>query len=111
MLAEPARYLAVLLLARVCAETAAIVLVAAALLHWLGTGWHVFLLIWVIMILFSARRSSPRTLGRQHAAVGGAGRGQRAVPGDPDPRAAAGLLILVGNALTPGPGVAGRVRH
>ena len=49
VLAEPARYLAVLLLARVCAETAAIVLVAAALLHWLGTGWHVFLLIWVIM--------------------------------------------------------------
>ena len=38
VLAEPARYLAVLLLARVCGETAAIVLVAAALLHWLGTA-------------------------------------------------------------------------
>ncbi len=68
VLAEPARYLAVLLLARVCSETAAIVLVAAALLHWLGTGWHVFLLIFVIMaaVLYVLAGIGPRILGRQH---------------------------------------------
>ena len=68
VLAEPARYLAVLLLARVCSETGAIVLVAAALLHWLGTGWRVFLLIFVIMaaVLYVLAGIGPRILGRQH---------------------------------------------
>jgi CBS domain containing-hemolysin-like protein len=93
VLAEPARYLAVLLLARVCSETAAIVLVAAALLHWLGTGWHVFLLIWVIMaaVLYVLAGIGPRILGRQYEravalAAADAGPGQRADPGPRVPR-------------------------
>ena len=57
-----------LLLARICSETAAVVLVAAALVHWLGTGWHVFLLVWVIMaaVLYVLAGIGPRILGRQH---------------------------------------------
>jgi CBS domain containing-hemolysin-like protein len=68
VLADPARYLAVLLLARVSGETAAIVLVAAALEHWLGTGWRTFLLVTVIMIavLYLLAGIGPRVLGRQH---------------------------------------------
>ncbi|HWG61005.1 MAG TPA: hemolysin family protein [Streptosporangiaceae bacterium] len=49
VLAEPARYVAVLLLIRVLCEVAATVLVAAALLHWLGTGWRTFLITAAIM--------------------------------------------------------------
>ena len=68
ILAEPSRYLSVLLLAGVSCETSATVLMAAALLHWLGSGWRTFLLIAVIMIalLYVVAGIGPRTLGRQH---------------------------------------------
>ena len=68
ILAEPSRYLSILLLVRVACETSATVLMAAALLHWLGSGWRTFLLITVIMIaiLYVVAGIGPRTLGRQH---------------------------------------------
>ena len=106
VLAEPARYLAVLLLARVCAETAAIVLVAAALLHWLGTGWHVFLLIWVIMaaVLYVLTGIGPRILGRQYERPVALAAANVLYPVTrilgPIPR----LLLALGSVLTPGRG-------
>src|SRR5260370_18466560 len=68
ILAEPARSLSVLLLAGVSCEPSATVLMAAALLHWLGSGWRTFLLIAVIMIalLYLVAGIGPRPLGRQH---------------------------------------------
>ena len=113
VLAEPARYLAVLLLARVCSETAAIVLVAAALLHWLrhrlarvpaGFCHH-------------GRRAlrpgrdrpeDPRPAARAHRGPGG---GRRAVPRDPGPRAPPAAAAGPGQRADPGPGIPGRVRH
>ena len=106
VLAEPARYLAVLLLARVCSETAAIVLVAAALLHWLGTGWHVFLLIWVIMaaVLYVLAGIGPRILGRQYERPVALAAANVLYPVTrilgPIPR----LLLALGSVLTPGRG-------
>ena len=113
VLAEPARYLAVLLLARVCSETAAIVLVAAALLHWLGTGWHVFLLIFVIMaaVLYVLAGIGPRILGRQHERTVALVAADVLYPVTrilgPLPR----LLLALGSVLTAGRGSPGRVRH
>ncbi len=68
VLADPARYLAVLLLAQVCGEILATVAVVAALVHWLGRGWHVFVLAAVIMIivLYLLAGLRPRVLGRKH---------------------------------------------
>ena len=106
VLAEPARYLAVLLLARICGETAAIVLVAAALLHWLGTGWHVFLLIWVIMaaVLYVLAGIGPRILGRQYERSVALAAADVLYPVTrilgPLPR----LLLALGSVLTPGRG-------
>src|SRR5262245_65574292 len=44
VLADAPVYLSVLLLVQICCETAATVLVTAALLHWLGSGWRTFLI-------------------------------------------------------------------
>jgi magnesium and cobalt exporter, CNNM family len=91
ILAEPSRYLSVLLLARVACETSATVLMTVALLHWLGDGWRTFLLIAVIMIavLYLLAGIGPRTLGHQH---------ERRVA-----LAAAGVLYPVVRALGPLP--------
>src|SRR5512133_1916366 len=42
VLADAPVYLSVLLLVQICCETAATVLVTAALLHWLGSDWQAF---------------------------------------------------------------------
>ena len=67
-MAEPGRYVAVLLLARVACEVVAIVLLAAALEHYLGQGWHTFLIVAVIMIavLYLLAGVGPQILGRQY---------------------------------------------
>ena len=104
ILAEPSRYLSVLLLARVSCETSATVLMAAALLHWLGSGWRTFLLIAVIMIaiLYLIAGIGPRTLGHQYeqrvalAAAGVLYPLARLL--GPLPR----LLLAAGSVLTPG---------
>src|ERR1039457_6525396 len=104
ILAEPSRYLSVLLLARVSCETSATVLMAAALLHWLGSGWRTFLLIAVIMIaiLYLIARIGPRTLGHQHeqrVALAAAGVLYPLVRLlGPLPK----LLLATGSVLTPG---------
>jgi CBS domain containing-hemolysin-like protein len=106
VLADPARYLAVLLLARVAGETAAIVLVAAALEHWLGSGWRTFLLVAVIMIavLYLLAGIGPRALGRQHARAVALAAADVLYPVvrvlGPFPR----LLLAVGSMITPGRG-------
>jgi len=106
VLADPARYLAVLLLARVSGETGAVVLVAAALEHWLGTGWRTFLITAAIMIavLYLLAGIGPRVLGRQYqrsvalAAANVLYPVVRAL--GPIPR----LLLALGSLLTPGRG-------
>jgi len=106
VLAEPARYLAVLLLARVSGETAAVVLVAAALEHWLGTGWHTFLITAVIMIavLYLLVGIGPRVLGRQYERFVALAAADVLYPVvralGPIPR----LLLALGSVLTPGRG-------
>ena len=85
VLADPSRYLAVLLLARISGETAAVVFMAAPLVHWLGSGWQSFLLTAAIMIvvLYLLAGVGPRILGRQHERLHRAGLGGRALPGGP----------------------------
>jgi magnesium and cobalt exporter, CNNM family len=106
VLADPSRYLAVLLLARVSAETGSVVLVAAALVHWLGSGWRPFLITAVIMIivLYPVTAVGPRILGRQHEraiALAAAGVLYPVVrAAGPLPR----LLLAVGSVLAPGRG-------
>jgi CBS domain containing-hemolysin-like protein len=70
VLAEVPKYIAVLLLARVAAELGATVLMAAALVYWLGFGWQAFLLCAAIMtaVIYVVAGIVPRTLGRQYAA-------------------------------------------
>jgi magnesium and cobalt exporter, CNNM family len=112
VLAEPSRYLSVLLLVRVCGETSAIVFMTAALLHWLGTGWRTFLIALAVMtgVLYVVAGIWPRTLGRQYdrqLAVTASGILYPAVRAlGPLPR----VLLTVGSALTPGRAGRDRVR-
>ena len=103
VLADAPVYLSVLLLIQICCETAATVLVTAALLHWLGTGWRTFLIAAAVMaaLLYIVAGIGPRTLGRRHE-----GRLALAAAGvlypvvrvlGPLPR----LLLAVGSVLTP----------
>jgi CBS domain containing-hemolysin-like protein len=109
VLADPARYLNVLTLLRVVGELVATVLVTTVMLDALaGPRWRALLVAGAVMVVVSyvAVGVSPRTLGRQHAdriGLAGAPLARRItrVLG-PLPR----LLILVGNALTPGKGFA-----
>jgi magnesium and cobalt exporter, CNNM family len=70
VLAEAPVYLSVLLLIQICAETAATVLLTAALVHWLGVSWQAFLIAAAGMagLLFVVAGIGPRTLGRRHQA-------------------------------------------
>ena len=104
VLAEPRRYLSVLMVMRVGSETAAVVLATAALVQLLGDGWRTFLIALVAMaaVLYIVAGIWPAALGRQYdRQLAGAAAGLltpvvRAL--GPLPR----LLIAVGNALTPG---------
>jgi CBS domain containing-hemolysin-like protein len=68
VLAEGPRYLNMLLLLRITAEIAATVLLTAALVHWLGTGWRAFLIAAVVMIAIGYVLIGvvPRALGRRY---------------------------------------------
>ena len=96
VLADAPVYLSVLLLIQICCEVAATVLVTAALLHWLGSGWRTFLIAVAVMavVLFVVAGIAPRMLGRKYE-------GRLAV-------AAAGILYPVvrvfGPLLAPGRG-------
>jgi magnesium and cobalt exporter, CNNM family len=91
VLADAPIYLSVLLLVQICCETAATVLVTAALLHWLGAGWRTFLIAAAVTaaVLYLVAGIAPRMLGRRYE-------GRLAV-------AAAGVLYPVVRVLGPLP--------
>ncbi|MGH8866808.1 MAG: hemolysin family protein [Actinomycetes bacterium] len=107
VVSDPAPYLNLLLLLRVICELTATALVTVLLLDHTAEQWQALLLAVGVMVLVSyvAVGVFPRTLGRQHAeAVGLASAGvvhALARVLGPLPR----LLILLGNALTPGKGL------
>jgi CBS domain containing-hemolysin-like protein len=106
VVADPPRYLNLVLLLRVSCELAATVIVTVVCTEWLGGTWRAYLTAAAVMIVVSyiAVGVSPRTLGRQHvdpvALAGAAVIHPLARVLGPLPR----LLILLGNALTPGRG-------
>jgi len=106
VLAEPPRYLNLLLLLRVAAEIAAVSLATVLLAARIDVGWRAVVIATVVMTLVSYVfiGVAPRTIGRQQAesvALRGSGLVLAlAKVFGPLPR----LLILVGNALTPGKG-------
>ena len=106
VLADPARYLNLLTLLRVSCELVATVLVTVAALDIFDRVWEAMVATSLVMIVVSyiAIGVTPRTLGRQHAAPVAlvAARFVRPLARllGPLPQ----LLILVGNALTPGKG-------
>ena len=106
VLQDPARYLNLLTLLRVTCELVATVLVTVAMLDLIDRVWVAMLAASVTMIVVSyiAIGVSPRTLGRQHPAPIALVAARLVHPLarflGPLPQ----LLILVGNALTPGKG-------
>ncbi|TWD82930.1 CBS domain containing-hemolysin-like protein [Kribbella amoyensis] len=108
LLADAPRYLNTLLLVRLICEITAIVLVTQALSNVFAVTWEHILITAVLMVVVSyvIIGVAPRTLGRQHSdrfAMLSAGpvMALTSVLG-PIPK----LLILLGNALTPGKGYA-----
>lgn len=106
LLDDPAYYLNTTLLLRMLAETGAVVLATLMIVGSFGLNvWSVVVAIALMVVIsFVAVGVAPRTLGRQHAhavALASAGVLQPLVRVlGPVPR----LLILIGNALTPGRG-------
>ncbi|MCY0918182.1 MULTISPECIES: hemolysin family protein [unclassified Streptomyces] len=104
--ADPTRYLNVALLVRVTCEMAAGVLVTYVCLDEFGDTWTALLVAIGVMVLvsFVAVGVSPRTIGRQHPLNTATAAAYVLVPlarvMGPIPQ----LLILLGNALTPGKG-------
>ncbi|AJE85712.1 hemolysin family protein [Streptomyces physcomitrii] len=104
--ADPTRYLNVALLVRVACEMAAAALVTYACLEEFDKTWQALLLAIGVMVLVSyvAVGVSPRTIGRQHPLNTATAAAYILLPlarimGPIPP-----LLILIGNALTPGKG-------
>ncbi len=106
VIADPPRYLNLVLLLRVVGEMAAAVMVAVWAVEEFGLSWSTVLIAAVVMVLVSyiAVGVTPRTVGRQHAdgvaLVAAPVVYRLAVVLGPLPK----LLITVGNALTPGRG-------
>ena len=106
VLEDPARYLNVLTLLRVTAELVATVFFTVAMLDMFDERWEAILVASVTMVVVSyvAIGVSPRTLGRQHAPRVSLAAARFVQPLarvlGPLPQ----LLILIGNALTPGKG-------
>jgi CBS domain containing-hemolysin-like protein len=106
VVADPARYLNLLTLLRVACELVATVLVTVVALHHFATTWQAVLVSGLVMVVVSyvAVGVSPRTVGRQHAPSVALLSARLVLPLarvlGPLPQ----LLILVGNAVTPGKG-------
>ncbi|MEU0097759.1 hemolysin family protein [Streptomyces sp. NPDC006267] len=104
--ADPTRYLNVALLVRVACEMSAGVLVTYACLQAFPETWEALAVAMGVMVLVSyvAIGVSPRTIGRQHPLNTATASAYVLLPlariMGPVPQ----LLILVGNALTPGKG-------
>ncbi|MGZ4508181.1 MAG: hemolysin family protein [Blastococcus sp.] len=106
VVADRARHVALLLLLRIVCESLATVLITVVLYGVWGSGWQTVVTAAGVMIVVSyvLVGVGPRTLGRQHAygtalATAGVVRLLGRVLGP-----VATLLILVGNAITPGRG-------
>ncbi|MFP1627213.1 hemolysin family protein [Streptomyces sp. 5K101] len=103
---DPTRYLNVALLVRVACEMAAGVLVTFVCLQEFEETWSALLVAIAVMVLVSyvAVGVSPRTIGRQHPLNTATAAAYVLLPlarvMGPVPQ----LLILIGNALTPGKG-------
>ena len=106
VLSDLPRHTNLLLLLRLVCETLATVLVAQAVIGWLGPHWSAVAVTVAVMVVVSyvLIGVGPRTLGRQHPyqlalATAGLVHGLARVLGP-----LASLLILIGNAITPGRG-------
>ncbi len=106
VLADPARYLNLLTLLRVACEVAATVTVTRLLLDVLASSWQALLLAGLVMVVVSyvVVGVAPRTLGRQHADRVGIVVSAFVLPLARVLGPIPALLIVVGNALTPGKG-------
>ncbi|WP_019633928.1 hemolysin family protein [Actinomadura atramentaria] len=106
VVADPAPYLNMILLLRIGCEVVATVAVADLCIEWLDETWRAYVVAAAIMVVVSyvAVGVGPRTLGIQYASrvalVGAAVIHPVSRVFGPVPR----LLILLGNALTPGRG-------
>ena len=107
IMADRARYTNLLLLLRMACEVTATVIVTIVARQEFGTAWEVPVLTVLLMIVISYAvvGVGPRTLGRQHV-------NRVALAGAPAVRVLgaflnplAGLLVLFGNAITPGRGL------
>jgi CBS domain containing-hemolysin-like protein len=106
VLADLPRHTNLLLLLRLACELLATVLVARAVISWLGQSWSAVAFTVGVMVVVSyvLVGVGPRTLGRQHPyrlalSTAGLVHGLVRVFGP-----LASLLILIGNAITPGRG-------
>ncbi|GHH18266.1 hemolysin family protein [Streptomyces rubradiris] len=104
--ADPTRYLNVALLVRVACEMAAATLVTYACLQEFPTTWEALLVALGVMVLVSyvAVGVSPRTIGRQHPIHTATAAAYVLLPLARIMGPVPSLLILIGNALTPGKG-------
>jgi CBS domain containing-hemolysin-like protein len=104
--ADPTRYLNVALLVRVACEMAAAALVTYACLQEFAATWQALLLAIAVMVLVSyvAVGVSPRTIGRQHPLNTATAAAYVLLPLARIMGPVPALLILLGNALTPGKG-------
>ena len=106
ILAEPPRYLNLVLLLRIVCELAATVFVAVFFVNVLAADWQAMVVAVGLMVVVSyvAVGLSPRAIGRQHAerVALAAARPIVFLTRLLDPLAQ--LLVLLGNALTPGVG-------
>ncbi|WP_436736784.1 hemolysin family protein [Streptomyces sp. BBFR102] len=104
--ADPTRYLNVALLVRVACEMAAAALVTYVCVERISVTWEALAVAIAVMVLVSyvAVGVSPRTIGRQHPLNTATAAAYVLMPlarvMGPIPK----LLILLGNALTPGKG-------
>ncbi|WP_225836965.1 hemolysin family protein [Streptomyces sp. NK08204] len=104
--ADPTRYLNMALLVRVAAEMAAAALVTYACLQQFAATWQALLVAIGVMVLVSyvAVGVSPRTIGRQHPLNTATAAAYVLLPLARVMGPIPSLLILIGNALTPGKG-------
>jgi CBS domain containing-hemolysin-like protein len=103
---DPTRYLNVALLLRVGCETAAAVLITVVCDRHFDRTWQVMAVAIGVMVLVSyvAVGVSPRTIGRQHPVNTATAASYVLLPLARVMGPVPGLLILLGNALTPGKG-------
>ncbi|MEW2116037.1 hemolysin family protein [Streptomyces sp. NPDC005474] len=104
--ADPTRYLNVALLVRVACEMAAAALVTYACLQEFDRTWQALAVAIGVMVLVSyvAVGVSPRTIGRQHPLNTATAAAYVLLPLARVMGPIPSLLILIGNALTPGKG-------